>query len=165
MLAPLPAVTANDVTVELHGSTLRLWAHVRSAGPRDFVLNEWEYGGYEREIDVPPGFGSALEASLANGQLAVRVLRGDPVDQLIGATQDSGNPTQIDTRSVSALSGIWRWRAVADRGGAVGGQAVWSIGSFRSMKVISPNSAMNSSPGPSKSDAFSPLRASSSEVK
>ena len=47
-----------------------------------FVLNEWEYGGYEREIDVPPGFGSGLEASLANGQLAVRVLRGDPVDQL-----------------------------------------------------------------------------------
>src|SRR4051794_36209105 len=82
VLAPLPAVKANDVTVELHGSTLRLWAHVRSAGPRDFVLNEWEYGGYEREIDLPPGYGSGVEASLTNGQLAVRVLRGDPLDQL-----------------------------------------------------------------------------------
>src|SRR4051794_10951648 len=61
VLAPLPAVKANDVTVELHGSTLRLWAHVRSAGPRDFVLNEWEYGGYEREIDLPPGYGSGVE--------------------------------------------------------------------------------------------------------
>jgi HSP20 family molecular chaperone IbpA len=82
VLAPLPAVKADDVTVELHGSTLRLWAHLRSAGPREFVLNEWEYGGYEREIDVPPGFGSGIEASLANGQLAVRVLRGDPPGDL-----------------------------------------------------------------------------------
>jgi HSP20 family molecular chaperone IbpA len=82
VLAPLPAVTADDVTVELHGSTLRLWAHLRSAGPRDFVINEWEYGGYEREIDLPPGFGSGIEASLANGQLAVRVLRGDPASEL-----------------------------------------------------------------------------------
>jgi HSP20 family molecular chaperone IbpA len=82
VLAPLPAVTADDVTVELHGSTLRLWAHLRSAGPRDFVINEWEYGGYEREIDLPPGYGSGIEASLANGQLAVRVLRGDPSGEL-----------------------------------------------------------------------------------
>ena len=82
VLAPLPAVTADDVTIELKGSTLRLWAHLRSAGPREFVINEWEYGGYEREIDLPPGFGSGVEASLANGQLAVRVLRGDPVGQL-----------------------------------------------------------------------------------
>jgi HSP20 family molecular chaperone IbpA len=82
LLAPLPAVKANDVTVELHGSTLRLWAHLRSAGPREFVLNEWEYGGYEREIDLPPGYGSSIEASLANGQLAVRVMRGDPTSEL-----------------------------------------------------------------------------------
>jgi HSP20 family molecular chaperone IbpA len=82
VLAPLPAVRAEDVTIELSGSTLRFWAHVRSAGPRHFVLNEWEYGGYEREIDVPPGFGSSLEASLANGQLAVRVLRGEPIAPL-----------------------------------------------------------------------------------
>jgi HSP20 family molecular chaperone IbpA len=82
LLAPLPAVKANDVTIELHGSTLRLWAHLRSAGPREFVLNEWEYGGYEREIELPPGYGSSLEASLTNGQLAVRVLRGDPATEL-----------------------------------------------------------------------------------
>jgi HSP20 family molecular chaperone IbpA len=82
VLAPLPAVRASDVTVELNGSTLRLWAHVRSAGPREFILNEWEYGGYEREIDLPPGYGSSMEASLANGQLAVRVLRGNPAPQL-----------------------------------------------------------------------------------
>jgi HSP20 family molecular chaperone IbpA len=82
VLAPLPAVTATDVTIELRDDVLRFWAPVRSSGPRDYILNEWEYGGYEREIDLPSGFGSSVEASLANGQLAIRVLRGDPARPL-----------------------------------------------------------------------------------
>jgi len=82
VVAPLPAVTAQDVTIELRPGTLRFWAHLRSAGPRDYLTHEWEYGGYERELDVPEGFGGGLEASLANGQLAIRVLRGSS-DELI----------------------------------------------------------------------------------
>jgi HSP20 family molecular chaperone IbpA len=77
LLAPLPAVTADDVTVELRPGQLRFWAHLRSAGPRDYLLHEWEYGGYEREIDLPAGYGGAVEATLTNGQLAIRVLRGE----------------------------------------------------------------------------------------
>ena len=78
IVAPLPAVSAGDVTIELRQHTLRFWAHVRSAAPRDYLVREWEYGGYERELDLPDGFGSAVEASLGNGQLAIRVLRGEP---------------------------------------------------------------------------------------
>jgi HSP20 family molecular chaperone IbpA len=78
IVAPLPAVTADDVTIELRAGRLRFWAHLRSAGPREYLVHEWEYGGYEREIDIPHGYGSGLESSLANGQLAIRVLRGDP---------------------------------------------------------------------------------------
>jgi HSP20 family molecular chaperone IbpA len=77
VLSPLPAVTPQDVTIELREQTLRFWAHVRSAPPRDYVTHEWEYGGYERELDVPDGFGAGVEASLVNGQLAIRVLRGE----------------------------------------------------------------------------------------
>jgi HSP20 family molecular chaperone IbpA len=77
VLAPIPAVTANDVTVEVRPGVLRFWARLRSAGPRDYLLHEWEYGGYERQIEMPPGFGSSVEATLANGQLAIRVLRGE----------------------------------------------------------------------------------------
>jgi HSP20 family molecular chaperone IbpA len=77
VIAPLPAVTADDVTIELRPGTLRFWAHLRSAGPRDFLVQEWDYGGYEREVDVPAGYGGGLEATLANGQLAIRVLRGE----------------------------------------------------------------------------------------
>lgn len=86
VVAPFPAVTADDVTVEVHRgdpATLRFWAHLRSAPPRDFLVHEWEYGGYERELDLPAGFGSGVEATLNNGQLAVRVLRGDAVDLAI----------------------------------------------------------------------------------
>ncbi|MBO0728010.1 MAG: Hsp20/alpha crystallin family protein [Acidimicrobiaceae bacterium] len=77
VLAPLPAVTANDVTIEIRPGTLRFWARLRSAGPRQYLVHEWEYGCYERQIELPAGFGGGVEASLANGQLAVRVLRGD----------------------------------------------------------------------------------------
>jgi len=80
VLAPLPAVTADDVTVELRPGTLRFWAHLRSAAPREYLTHEWEYGGYERELDVPAGYGGSVEASLHNGQLAIRILRGDCTD-------------------------------------------------------------------------------------
>jgi len=33
VVAPLPAVTPDDVTIELRDNTLRFWAHLRSAAP------------------------------------------------------------------------------------------------------------------------------------
>src|SRR3954464_7265832 len=77
ILAPLPAVTPGDVTIELEPGRLRFWAHLRSAGPRAMLVQEWDYGGYERDVEVPAGYGAGVEATLTNGQLAIRVLRGD----------------------------------------------------------------------------------------
>jgi HSP20 family protein len=82
VVAPLPAVQPDDVRVDLWPANpgrpgkLRVTAHLRSAPPRDYLVHEWDYGGFERELEVPEGFGGGVEASLANGQLAVRVLRG-----------------------------------------------------------------------------------------
>jgi len=76
VVAPFPAVTPEDVTIELRPGILRIAARLRSSGPREYMLHEWEYGGYEREIELPEGFGSQVEANLTNGQLVVRVLRG-----------------------------------------------------------------------------------------
>ncbi|HVE45485.1 MAG TPA: Hsp20/alpha crystallin family protein [Acidimicrobiales bacterium] len=76
VVAPLPAVAADDVTIELRPGKLRFWAGLRSSGPREYLIHEWEYGGYEREIDLPDGYGGGVEASLAKGQLAIRVLKG-----------------------------------------------------------------------------------------
>ena len=86
VVAPLPAVTPRDVTVELRGTRLRFWAHVRSAAPRDYLVHEWEYGGYERAVDIPSGYGQQVEASLGSGQLAIRVLKGEPPDTTISVT-------------------------------------------------------------------------------
>ena len=49
---------------------------------QDPDLREWDYGGYERELELPTGYGRAVEASLGNGQLAIRVLRGDAIDKV-----------------------------------------------------------------------------------
>ncbi len=83
IVAPLPAVTASDVSIELRPGTLRFWADLRSAGPREYLVHEWDYGGYEREVDLPDGYGSGVEASLANGQIAIRVLRGESTGPIV----------------------------------------------------------------------------------
>jgi HSP20 family molecular chaperone IbpA len=88
IVAPLPAVTPSDVTIELRPGSLRFFARLRSAGPREYLVNEWDYGGYEREVEIPEGFGAGVEATLANGQLAVRVLRGEAIDTV--TTQPAG---------------------------------------------------------------------------
>ena len=82
IVAPMVAVTADDITIECQPGMLRFWARLRSAGLRDYLVHEWEYGGYERCIEIPAGFGCTLEASLSNGQLAIRILRGECTEAL-----------------------------------------------------------------------------------
>jgi len=76
IVAPIPAVSEADVSIELTPRQVRFWSKLRSAGPRSYVIHEWDYGGYERVVDVPIGFGAGLEATLLNGQLVIRVLSG-----------------------------------------------------------------------------------------
>ena len=84
VVAPLPAVMPEDVTISRNGQRLVISARLRTAAPKDYLLHEWSYGAYEREVELPDGCAGAIEASLANGQLAVRVLRGDDAgDQTI----------------------------------------------------------------------------------
>ncbi len=77
IVAPLPAVMPDDVEIDVAPGLVTIRAHVRSAAPKDYLLHEWRYGGLERSVPIPDGFGRAAEASLANGQLAVRILRGE----------------------------------------------------------------------------------------
>ena len=89
VVAPLPAVMPDDVTIELEGSTLRFWAHLRSTAPRNYLVHEWDYGCYERELQLPAGYGSGVDASLGSGQLAIRVLRGAPASSTVTAKPGS----------------------------------------------------------------------------
>ena len=77
IVAPLPAVMPDDVEIAVEPGAVTIRAHVRSAAPKDYLLHEWRYGGMERSVPIPDGFGRDAEASLANGQLAVRILRGE----------------------------------------------------------------------------------------
>ena len=79
VVAVAPAVTPDDVVVQRTGRHLSIKARLRNAAEREYLLHEWTYGDYERDLDLPDGFGGGLEASLVNGQLVVRVLEG-PVD-------------------------------------------------------------------------------------
>ncbi len=76
VVAPMPCVQPEDVHIELREDTLRFWAHLRSAAPRDYLIDEWDFGGFEREIDIPDGYGAGIESTLANGQLVIRLLKG-----------------------------------------------------------------------------------------
>ena len=76
IVAPLPGVMADDVEVTVEGRTVIIAAAMRTSAPKDYLLHEWHYGPYERRVEIPEGFGGGAEATFANGQLAVRILRG-----------------------------------------------------------------------------------------
>jgi HSP20 family protein len=75
VVAPLPAIAPDDVTITIDGQRLVIEAALRTAAPKDYLLHEWRYGGYAREVTLPAGYSNSAEATLANGQLAVRILR------------------------------------------------------------------------------------------
>ena len=77
-------------SIEISPGQVRFWAHLRSAGPRTYLVHEWEYGGYDRTIEVPDGYGAGADATLTNGQLAIRVLRGEPAGPLTLKPKDAG---------------------------------------------------------------------------
>ncbi|MBK6437303.1 MAG: Hsp20 family protein [Candidatus Microthrix sp.] len=76
VVAPVPGVSPEDVHVELRQGSVRFWTNVRSATTRTYDVHEWHYGGYERTIEVPDGFGASVLVSLGNGQLVIRVAAG-----------------------------------------------------------------------------------------
>ena len=76
LVAPLPGVMADDISVTVDGRTVHIAADLRTKAVKDYLLHEWHYGPYERTVEVPDGFGGPAEATFANGQLALRIERG-----------------------------------------------------------------------------------------
>ncbi len=77
LVAPLPGVMADDISVTVDGRTVHIAADLRTKAVKDYLLHEWHYGPYERTVEVPDGFGGPAEATFANGQLALRIERGE----------------------------------------------------------------------------------------
>ncbi len=81
IMAPLVGVQPDDVLVTLDGGRLVIDAEERSPATKDFLLQEWTPGPYHRTLDVPASHGTLATATLANGQLMVRLTPGDAPDQ------------------------------------------------------------------------------------
>jgi HSP20 family molecular chaperone IbpA len=80
LVAPMPGVVADDVEIVVEGTSVTLRAALRTDAPKDYFLHEWDYGAYERTIELPEPVGEPVTASLGNGQLAVSLARIDPAD-------------------------------------------------------------------------------------
>jgi HSP20 family protein len=72
--APRPGVEADNIDVEVRGTTVRLRAALRGPGQmeRKYLVHEWTYGPYERVIDLPVEVDAErANASHANGVLVL----------------------------------------------------------------------------------------------
>ena len=75
VVAPLPGVMAEQVEVRLKGDRLRIRASRGSDVDHDYLLHEWVAGTVARELEIPPGAGWPLTASLRDGQLTITLGR------------------------------------------------------------------------------------------
>ena len=86
VVAPLPGVMGSDVEVTIEPGPpprLTISAVMRTAAPKNYLVHEWHYGPYRRQVDLPAGFGASPVASFGNGQLAVRLGRGEPATSVV----------------------------------------------------------------------------------
>lgn len=77
LVAALPGVMADDVDVTVDDTSAHIYAEMRTPAPKKYLLHEWHYGPYDRRVDIPAGFGGQAEGSFGNGQLALRIERGE----------------------------------------------------------------------------------------
>ena len=83
VVAPLPGVMATDIEVRVRPGYLTIAAAMRTAAPKDYLLHEWHYGPYHREVEIPERYGAEVAASFGNGQLAVHLGRGTPEQEVV----------------------------------------------------------------------------------
>jgi HSP20 family molecular chaperone IbpA len=75
MVAPLTGATEDDVTIKVEGNRLHLYAEMRTPAIKAYLMHEWNYGPYERSIDIPDDCTGKYDITVGNGQLVVRLFR------------------------------------------------------------------------------------------
>ena len=56
---------------------------IRHGSEKGYLLHEWHYGPYRREVEIPDGFGAQVTATFGNGQLAMQLGRGRPDGRVV----------------------------------------------------------------------------------
>jgi HSP20 family molecular chaperone IbpA len=80
LIMPLPGVMADDVSIDIDDDRVHINAVERTAAEKDYITHEWHYGPYERMVSIPKEFRGPASATFGNGQLALRIERGDGRD-------------------------------------------------------------------------------------
>jgi HSP20 family molecular chaperone IbpA len=80
LIMPLPGVMADDINIDIDDDRVHVNAAERSAAEKDYITHEWHYGPYERMVSIPKEFRGPASATFGNGQLALRIERGDARD-------------------------------------------------------------------------------------
>jgi HSP20 family molecular chaperone IbpA len=75
LVAPMPGVSPEDVEIVVEPDRVRLHAGLRTPAPKDYVLHEWDYGSFDRAVDLPSIYRGQITATLGKGQLAVSIAR------------------------------------------------------------------------------------------
>lgn len=79
LVAPMPGVQAENIDIEILGSTVTLRASLRGPGQenRQYLVHEWTYGPYERTVDLPMEVDAEhANASHGNGVLTLSLPKG-----------------------------------------------------------------------------------------
>lgn len=74
LVAPMPGVEAENIEIEVMGTTVSLRASLRGPGQADrrYLLHEWTYGPYERTVTLPVDVDAQhANASHSNGILVL----------------------------------------------------------------------------------------------
>jgi HSP20 family molecular chaperone IbpA len=79
LVAPMPGVMPDDIEITIEGSVIDLRAELRTDAPKDYVIHEWDYGAYQRTLDIGEGYGAPVTATLGKGQLVVSLTAGGDV--------------------------------------------------------------------------------------
>jgi HSP20 family molecular chaperone IbpA len=83
VVAPLPGVMADDIEVRVQSGRLTIAAQMRTAAPKSYLVHEWHYGPYRRDLEISDRYGGEVAASFGNGQLAVHLGRGTPDGEVV----------------------------------------------------------------------------------
>lgn len=74
LVAPMPGVEAENIDIQVVGTTVSLRASLRGPGQADrrYILHEWTYGPYERTVTLPVEVDAQhANASHSNGILVL----------------------------------------------------------------------------------------------
>ncbi len=85
VVAPMPGVEPEDITVRLEGSALHLASRARGEeASRRYHAREWTYGPYARTLELPtPVDGPSANVTFGNGVLTIVLPKAE---RFVGAT-------------------------------------------------------------------------------